>query len=126
LELNLIVSAEKKSLSAFTELKGLAFKKLGYQDVAYKLVDVNNIIKGYAEVYVLETTIRQAFPLKILARKLIKLVDKRINSVIIWGCYDGILYINPQKIKGDIKWDKESEDLIITFNNRKDFKYVKF
>ena len=63
---------------------------------------------------------------KILARKLIKLVDKRINSVIIWGCYDGILYINPQKIKGDIKWDKENEDLIITFNNKKDFKYVKF
>ena len=52
------MSAEKKTLSAFTELKGLTFKKLGYQDVAYKLVDVNNIIKGYAEVYVLESTMR--------------------------------------------------------------------
>ena len=126
MDINTDISIQKKSLAAFAQIKGLDYKKLGHQDVGYKLISINNITQGYAEVCITNQNIKNAFPLKILARKLVKLIDKRLNAVIIWGCQDGILYINPTKIKGEAEWCPKNEDLIITFTNKKEFKYVRF
>jgi hypothetical protein len=67
---------------------------------------------------------REAYPLPIDAKKLIKLADKRLNPVVIWSCEDGIIYCKINKIDGTIKW--EQDDFIVYVDKAKAMKYVRF
>ena len=39
-----------------------------------------------------------AYPLPIAARKMVKLVDKGEQSIVIWDCYDGLIYGNTKNL----------------------------
>jgi len=117
---------ELYGIICYTKLKGGEYKKLGRNDVDYKLLDKQGNIRGYAEVKVAEASIASCFPLNVPVRMVLKLIDKRLNPVIIWSCRDGIVYGIPQELTGEVKWSKELDDLEIKYNNKKQFKYVRF
>jgi len=80
--------AIKKFLSAFN---GSAIK-LGPHDIDYKIFDNDGNAICYAEVKGRIRDMKDAYPLPIAARKLVKLADKELEGVIIWACNDGIIY----------------------------------
>tara|TARA_R110002153_G_scaffold93075_4_gene225523 strand:- start:1145 stop:1531 length:387 start_codon:yes stop_codon:yes gene_type:complete len=116
---------EKAGISMYVNLVGGSFKKLSSQDVDYKLFDHNKNLCAYAEVKVIETKISDSFPLRLSARKVLKLIDKRLNPVIIWKCVDGIIYSNPQEITGEMHWSDKDVDLEVKYTNKKQFRYVR-
>jgi hypothetical protein len=70
-----------------------------------------------------------AYPLPVSARKITKLMDKRISSVVIWACDDGIIYGKPNRLVGQVMWGKKNspdEELMIYYDKQKEFKYVRF
>jgi hypothetical protein len=76
---------------------------------------------------------RDAYPLPIAARKLVKLIDKRIVPVLIWACEDGIIYGKANKLEGVIKWggfppqdELSDNELMVYYDKQKELKYVRF
>ena len=67
---------------------------------------------------------KDSFPLTVEARKIIKLRDKRLSAVMIWHCIDGIFYLPIEGLHGDALWSEDGE-LLLRFNNKKIFKYVR-
>ena len=75
-----------------------------------------------------------AYPLPVAARKLVKLVDKRITPVMIWACEDGIIYGKADKLVGTLKWGGKKPregavndlELMVYYDKQKEFKYVRF
>ncbi len=80
----------------------LTFKKLSENDIDYCLYQNEEII-AYVEIKGRNRNILNAYPLPIAGRKLIKLQDKKINPIIIWDCYDGIIYGKTELIEGKIR-----------------------
>ena len=119
------LNRERAAIKTYTDLTKGSYQKLGPNDVDYKLFDKDKNISSYAEVKVLTTTIQNSFPLSLSARKISKLIDKRLNTVLIWGCLDGIIYGKPQLINGQVSWSEAEFDLEIKYNNKKEFKYVR-
>ena len=95
---------EFKAILTFTETFGLSFVKLGMNDVDYMIYGPDETMIGYAEVKGRNRKIENAFPLPIACRKLLKLSDKKLNPVVIWSCYDGIIYGKLHELKGDIRF----------------------
>lgn len=95
---------EFKAILTFTETYALSFVKLGMNDVDYMICGSNKEVVGYAEVKGRNRKIENAFPLPIACRKLLKLSDKKINPVIIWSCYDGIVYGKLHELEGNIRF----------------------
>jgi hypothetical protein len=75
-----------------------------------------------------------AYPLPLSARKLVKLIDKRIMPVLIWACEDGIIYGKANKLQGEIKWGgrppRENSfsdlEMMVYYDKQKELKYVRF
>jgi hypothetical protein len=75
-----------------------------------------------------------AYPLPLSARKLVKLIDKRITPVLIWACEDGIIYGKADKLQGEIKWGGRpprdgafsDNELMVYYEYQKELKYVRF
>jgi len=86
----------------FCNTFGLTYTKLGENDIDYSLHKNGDLI-SYAEVKGRNRDISDAYPLPIACRKLVKLSDKRINPVIIWACFDGIIYGKTKDIEGKIR-----------------------
>lgn len=114
----------KKAIDVFVNTFGGSHQKLDPLDVGYKIFDKDKNLIAYAEVCVKVQPIKYAYPLPIQAKKLIKLIDKRMASVILWSCEDGILYAKPNQIMGTIKVD--SEELVVYYDKQKSFKYIRF
>jgi hypothetical protein len=95
---------EKKAIELFVSIFGGSFKKLDPQDIDYKVFDKEKNLIAYAEVKGRIRTMHNAYPLPLSARKLVKLIDKRIMPVLIWACEDGIIYGKANKLQGEIKW----------------------
>ncbi len=68
---------------------------------------------------------KDSFPLKVEARKIIKLRDKRLSAVMIWSCLDGILYLPIDGLSGSSYWDESTGELMLSYSNKKIFKYVR-
>lgn len=120
---------EKKAIELFVGVFGGSYKKLDPNDVDYKIFDKDNTLIAYAEVRTRPRSMRMAYPLSIDARKLVKLVDKRLAPVIIWACDDGIIYGKPNNLSGEIKWggnSPHSNDLVAHYDKQKEFKYVRY
>ena len=81
---------EYEAISVFCDEYDLSCNKLDENDVDFELLKDEKII-GFAEVKGRNKTIEEAYPLPIAVRKLVKLMDKKTNPVIIWKCYDGII-----------------------------------
>ena len=117
------IRLEKKGIDAFVNVFGGTYQKLAPDDVDYRVLDNSGKAIAYVEVVRRNRTIRDSYPLPVLARKLVKLHDKRLNPVIVWVCEDGIIYSRTNNIFGHIL---KEEDWVIYFDKQKSFKYIKF
>ena len=125
---------EKKAIETFVKTFGGSYQKLDPYDIDYKIFDENKKVIAYAEVKGRIRTMRDAYPLPISARKIIKLIDKRLNPIIIWACEDGIIYGRPEKLVGQVKQGgrpprdgaAHDVDLMVYYDRQKSLKYVRF
>ena len=118
------ISKEKKAVELYLRRIGGSYKKLSPDDVDFRIIGENKSTIGYAEVSVLDTEMKDSFPLMVQARKIIKLRDKRLHAVMIWSCIDGIYYLPVEGLVGRATWSDEGE-LMLSFDNKKLFKYVR-
>mgnify|MGYP000125117125 FL=1 len=116
---------EKQAIELYLKRSGGSYKKLSPQDVDFRILSDTNSVIGYAEVKVLDTDMKNSFPLQVDARKIIKLRDKRLSAVMIWMCIDGILYLPIEGLVGSSHWDKTTGELVLSYSNKKLFKYVR-
>lgn len=125
---------EKKAIETFVKTFGGSYQKLDPFDIDYKIFDENKKVIGYAEVKGRIRTMRDAYPLPISARKIIKLIDKRLNPLIIWACEDGIIYGRPEKLVGQVKQGGRPPrdgavsdvELMVYYDKQKSLKYIRF
>jgi hypothetical protein len=120
---------ETKAIQTFVKLFDGRFEKLSPNDIDYKVFDKKNKLIAYVEVVGRFKTIRDAYPLPISAKKLIKLSEKILNPVIIWSCDDGIIYGKIKDLSGQIKYGSHplsEQELYCFFERNKQFKYVRF
>jgi len=125
---------EKKAIEAFVNIFGGSYKKLDPLDIDYKIFDKDMNLIAYAEVKGRIRTIFNAYPLPISARKIVKLMDKRITPVIVWACEDGIIYGKANKLVGNIKWggrtprvdSYDDNELMVYYDKQKELKYLRF
>ena len=126
---------ERRAVERFVSLFGGKFKKLGPNDIDFRLFDKDKKIIGYVEVKGKSCDLKNAFPLYVAARKLVKLCDKRLNPVIIWACEDGIIYGKVPELIGEMRWGGRSDiregcvndqELMAYFDYQKPFKYLKY
>ena len=118
------ISKEKKAVELYLRRIGGSYKKLSPDDVDFRIIGENKSTIGYAEVSVLDTEMKDSFPLMVQARKIIKLRDKRLHAVMIWSCIDGIYYLPIEGLVGRATWSDKGE-LMLSFDNKKLFKYVR-
>lgn len=125
---------EQKAISLFVNTFGGSFKKLDPLDVDYKIYDKNNNLIAYAEVKGRLRPMSSAYPLPVAAKKVVKLVEKRLIPVMIWCCDDGIIYGKVNKLKGEIKWGGRTPrensfddlELMVFYDKQKELKYIRF
>lgn len=120
---------EKKAIETFVSLFGGSYKKLDPSDVDYKIFDKQGNLISYAEVKGRIRTIYNAYPLPVDAKKLVKLIDKRLPPVVVWACEDGIIYGKANKLKGEIKWGGKSpldSELMVYYDKQKELKYIRY
>jgi hypothetical protein len=72
------------------------WSKLEKFDIDYKVTRDGRVC--YVEVKGRNRTMSDAYPLPLAARKMVKLVDKGEQSIIIWDCLDGLIYGNTSHI----------------------------
>ena len=73
---------------------------------------------------------KDAYPLPIAARKLVKLADKELQSVIIWACNDGIIYGQPSKLTGTVRYGGRAlrpgaandQEIMVYYDKQKELK----
>ena len=118
------ITKEKQAIELYLRRLGGSYKKLSPDDVDFRILGENKSVIGYAEVKVLDTEMKDSFPLTVKARKIIKLRDKRLHAVMIWSCIDGIYYLPIEGLVGRALWSDEGE-LMLSFDNKKLFKYVR-
>lgn len=116
-------------IKLFTATFHGSYHKLSPTDVDYRIHDKDGKHIAYAIVekaYNGDRIDRMAssYPLKVSARRLSKLIDKRYPAVVIWQCDDGIIYGKPTQIEGAIRWD--GNDLICYFEKQKGLKYIRY
>lgn len=125
---------EKRAIELFVSIFDGSFKKLDPLDVDYKIFDKDGNLIAYAEVKGRIRTMALAYPLPIAARKLVKLVDKRLVAVVIWSCEDGIIYGNVDEITGQLRMggrapregSSNDREIMAYFDKQKGLKYVRF
>jgi hypothetical protein len=125
---------ERKAIERFVSIFGGSFQKLSQTDVDYKVFDKDKNLIAYVEVKGRLRNIANAYPLPISCKKLVKLVDKRLNPVVIWACDDGIIYGQVKQIRGDIRYNgrepregaPNDHELIAYYEKQKAFKYIRY
>jgi hypothetical protein len=118
------IKKEKTAMDLYLRRLGGTYRKLGTDDVDFRIQGETGAVVGYAEVKILDTEMKDSFPLMVEARKIIKLRDKRLHAVMIWSCIDGIYYLPIEGLVGRALWSEE-EELMLSFDNKKLFKYVR-
>lgn len=125
---------EKKAIETFVSLFGGAYKKLDPLDIDYKVFDKDGKLISYVEVKGRIRTIANAYPLCVSVEKLVKLMNKRLNPVIIWACEDGIVYSKVDELVGTIKKGGRAKregayndiEMMAYYDKQKSMKYVRF
>jgi hypothetical protein len=125
---------EKKAIELFVSIFGGSYKKLDPHDIDYKVFDKDKNLIAYAEVKGRIRTMKTAYPLPLSAKKLVKLVDKRLTPVLIWACDDGIIYGKANKLHGEIKWggrpprdgSVNDNEMMVYYEKQKELKYVRY
>jgi|TARA_R110000751_G_scaffold134837_4_gene237441 hypothetical protein len=128
------LTREQQAIEKFVSLFDGTYKKLGQNDVDFRVFNSSKELIAYVEVKGRLRPIGEAYPLPVAARKIVKLCDKRLNPVMIWACEDGIIYAKVSEIQGSVRWggrkprpnSVNDEELMIYYEQQKGFKYVKF
>ena len=87
------IDRENKAMRAIAKRYDWQYKKLGAHDVDFYIQDI-----GYLEVKGRNRGIKNAFPLPLAERKYKKLIEKPLNSIIVWSCFDGLIYADLSKL----------------------------
>jgi len=125
---------EKKAIETFVNVFGGSCLKLDPFDIDYKVFDKDKKLIAYAEVKGRMRMMRTAYPLPVSAKKVVKLIDKRIAAVLIWACDDGIIYGKADKLVGEVKWGgrpprigaSNDGELMVYYDKQKELKYVRY
>lgn len=125
---------EQKAITKFVSLFDGSYEKLGINDIDYKVFDNSKKLISYVEVKGRLKNIANAYPLPIACRKLVKLMDKRLNPVVIWACDDGIIYGKIKDIKGHVEFNGRKpragsyndEEIMVYYPKQKSFKYIRY
>ena len=115
---------EKRAIDLFVNIFNGSYQKLDPNDIDYKVFNSEGQLIAYAEVGSRIKTMRDAYPLGVTARKMVKLTDKRLNPVVIWSCEDGIIYAKIQGLVGTVQWVED--EFMMYFDKQKSFKYIRF
>lgn len=131
-ESNKDLDREKNAINALLKSFNLSAEKLGPYDIDYKIF--NNVGKAifYAEVKGRLRPIKDAYPLPIAARKLVKLSDKDLTGIVIWACNDGIIFGDPSLLKGDVRYGGRSprpeaandREIMIYYSKQENLKWI--
>jgi hypothetical protein len=133
-ENELDLAREKKAIELFANTFKLNYLKLSQTDVDYKIFGSDGDVIAYAEVKGRIRTMRDAFPLPIALRKLVKLMDKRIKPVVIWACDDGIFYADITKIYGSVRLGGRpirdgafnDEEMMAYYDKQDNIRYIRY
>ena len=125
---------ERHAIERFVSLFSGSFEKLGPNDVDFKVFDKDKQLIAYAEVKGRNKTLREAYPLPISARKVVKLCDKRLNPVIIWACEDAIIWGKVHQMYGSVRWggrvprpdSHNDQELMLYYDKQDAMRYLKF
>jgi hypothetical protein len=128
------LAREHKAITLFVSIFNGSFKKLDPLDVDYKVFDESGELIAYAEVKGRIRSIASAYPLPIAAKKLVKLIDKRLCPVVIWACEDGIVYGKATEIVGTARFggrpardhSHNDREMMVYYEKQKGLKYVRF
>ncbi len=125
---------EKKAINTFVNVFKGSFKKLGPQDIDYKVFDKDGNLIAYAEVKGRLKSMKTAYPLPVALSKVSKLIDKRLNPVLIWACDDGIIYGKVFSLIGEVRLGGRTPrqggntdiEMMVYYEPQKELKYVRF
>jgi hypothetical protein len=125
---------EKKAIETFVNIFKGHYEKLDRFDIDYKIFDCKYNLIAFAEVKGRNKYMADAYPLPISVSKIVKILDKRINPVIIWSCKDGIIYAKVKDIVATMKWGGRREregaandmELMAYYTEQKEFKHIYF
>jgi hypothetical protein len=125
---------ESKAINTFVSMFKGSYKKLGQHDIDYKIFDKDAKLIAYAEVKGRLKTMKTAYPLPVSLSKLSKLIDKRLNPVLIWACDDGIIYGKVFSLVGEVRFSGRppregavnDAEMMVYFDTQKALKYVRF
>lgn len=125
-----IVMTEKvKAINKFTERFSGSYKKLGPDDVDFRVYDKENNLIAFVLVIPTKKKVTDCYPLAVSLNKLSQLTLKRLNPVIIWSCEDGIMYGKVKEIYGTVSWMGTTElnsELVVQYPKQKTFKYARY
>lgn len=128
------IEREIKAVEKYCSMFGYSYEKLGMHDIDFKILS-NGDVFGYLEVKGRLSYLRNAYPLPVSMRKLVKLCDKILNPIIVWACDDGIIYGDPRSLKGIAKFhgrNKKREgsvydqEMMVYFDRQKSLKYLRY
>lgn len=133
-ETDIDLQREQRAIELYTNTFRLTYKKLGPNDIDYKIFDLDGNHVGYAEVKGRIRTMRDAFPLPISIRKIAKLIEKYSKPIVIWACEDGIYYADIRDLRGVINFGGmtprpnavNDEELMAYYDKQKAIKYIRF
>jgi hypothetical protein len=125
---------EKKAITTFVNVFGGSFKKLGPHDVDYKVFDKDGTLIAYTEVKGRLKSMKVSYPLPVALSKMSKLIEKRLNPVLIWACDDGIIYGKVFSLVGEVRLGgrppregtNTDVEMMVYFEKQKELKYVRF
>jgi hypothetical protein len=117
---------EKRAIDCFTRIFYGSYQKLDSNDIDYKIYDQDGTLIAYAEVAIRYKSMYDAYPLPVNARKFVKLIDKRLNPVVIWACEDGIIYAKAKSLSGSVLYNKDDDEFFMYFDKNKSVKYIRY
>lgn len=124
---------EKDAIEIFVSRFNGSYKKLGPNDIDFRVYDDSGELIAYAEVKGRNRYIDNAYPLPISIRKMSKLWDKRMSCVVIWACLDGIIYGKPSEMYGKVRLGGRKKrvgavndaELMLYYDKQKSLKYIR-
>ena len=87
------IERENKAMQTIASQYNWQYKKLGPYDVDFYIKGI-----GYLEVKGRNRYIDDAFPLPLARRKYDKLMEKPLNKIIVWSCFNGLIYADLTKL----------------------------
>jgi len=122
---------EEKAIETFVNLFEGSYKKLGPNDIDFRIHDKEGKLIGYVEVKGRMREIADAYPLPVAARKIVKLCDKKLHPILIWACVDGIIWGKVERITGSAyiagkedKFDLKKRELMVYFHEQPNLRTI--